>query len=70
MLKTIYYQIPLKIPYKEKAHQSMNSIVADCQRTPSLKGCVVLFPVGSSIAGLAGLTHVASLPLEGQRFMQ
>jgi len=48
----------------------MSSIVADCQRTPSLKGCVVLFPVGSSIAGLAGLTHAASLPLKGQRFMQ
>jgi len=48
----------------------MSSIVEDCQRTPSLKGCVVLFPVGSSIAGLAGQTHAASLPLEGQRFMQ
>lgn len=48
----------------------MNNIVADCQRTPSLKDSVVLFPVGSSIAGLAGLTHAASLPLEGQRFMQ
>lgn len=55
---------------QKKAHQSMSSIVADCQRIPSFKGCVVLFPVGSSIAGLAGLTHAASLPLEGQRFMQ
>lgn len=70
MLKATHYQIPLKIPCKKKAHQSMSSIVADCQRIPSFKGCVVLFPVGSSIAGLAGLTHAASLPLEGQRFMQ
>lgn len=40
------------------------------QRASSFEGCVVLLPVASSIAGFAGLTHAASLPLEEQRFMQ
>ncbi|WP_455553824.1 hypothetical protein, partial [Comamonas kerstersii] len=34
------------------------------------KGCVVLLPIGGAIAGLEGMTHAASLPLEEQRFMQ
>ncbi len=40
------------------------------QRASSFEGCVVLLPVAGSIAGFAGLTHAASLPLEEQRFMQ
>ena len=40
------------------------------QRASSFEGCVVLPPVAGSIAGVAGLTHAASLPLEEQRFMQ
>src|SRR5699024_11098557 len=34
------------------------------QRASSFEGCVVLLPVAGSIAGFAGLTHAASLPLE------
>ena len=40
------------------------------QRASSFEGCVVLPPVAGSIAGDAGLTHAASLPLEEQQFMQ
>ena len=40
------------------------------QRASSFEGCVVLLPVAGSIAGFAGLTHAANLPLEQQRFMQ